>query len=118
MESQEVIFADRVKAILEQKNITQEQLAEQIDCARSAVSEMLSRKARPQRKTIFKMAAALNVEPTALWPDLEVAAILDSVAEPFNDRELTQAQAEALDAAGSRPPVEVKTRELPSRKRQ
>ena len=36
----------------------------------------------------------------------------------FNDRELTQAQAEALDAASSRPPVNVKTRELPSRKKQ
>lgn len=117
MESQEAAFADRVKTILEQKNITQEQLADRIDCTQSAVSKMLSRKARPQRKTIFKMATALDVAPTDLWPDLEVAAILDSIAEPFNDRELTQAQAEALDAASSRPPVEVKTRELPSRKR-
>jgi transcriptional regulator with XRE-family HTH domain len=117
MESQEAAFADRVKTILEQKNITQEQLAERMDCTQSAVSKMLSRKARPQRKTIFKMATALDVAPTDLWPDLEVAAILDSIAEPFNDRELTQAQAEALDAASSRPPVEVKTRELPSRKR-
>jgi len=36
----------------------------------------------------------------------------------FNDRELTRAQAEALDAASSRAPVSVKTRELPSRKKQ
>lgn len=115
MDSQEATFAERVRAILLQKNITQDELAERIDCTQSAVSKMLSRKSRPQRKTILKMATALNVAPTELWPDLEVAAILDSTAEFFNDRELTAAQAEALDAANSRPPAQVKTRELPSR---
>lgn len=114
-DTQEATFADRVKAILQQKNITQEELAQRIDCTQSAVSKMLSRKSRPQRKTIFKIATALNVAPMLLWPDLEVAAILDSTAEFFNDRELTATQAEALDAALSRPPVQAKTRELPSR---
>jgi transcriptional regulator with XRE-family HTH domain len=118
MDFQEAAFADRVKAILQQKNITQEELAERIDCTQSAVSKMLARKSRPQRKTILKMATALNVEPTLLWPDLEVAAILDSTAEFLNDCELTQVQADALDAASLRPAVEVKTRELPSRRRQ
>jgi len=116
MDSQEATFTERVKAILQDKNITQEELAERIGCTQSAVSKMLSRQSRPQRKTILKMATALGVEPTALWPDLEVAAILDSVADMFNDRELTPAQADAIDAAASRPPVDVKTRELPSRK--
>lgn len=115
MASQEATFAYRVKAILQRKHITQEELAQRTGCTQSAISKMLARKSRPQRKTIHKMAAALHVEPTDLWPDLEVAAILDSTAEFFNDRELTQEQAEALDAASSRPPVEVKTRELPSR---
>lgn len=115
MDSQEATFADRVKVILQQKNITQEELAERIECTQSAISKLLARKSRPQRKTILKMATALNVEPTALWPDLEVAAILDSTAEFFNDRELSSAQAEALDNALSRPPAQVKTRELPSR---
>lgn len=115
MDSQEATFADRVQLILQQKNITQEELAERIDCTQSAVSKMLTRKSRPQRKTILKMATALNVEPTQLWPDLEVAAILDSTAEFSSDRELTAAEAEALDTALSRPPTQVKTRELPSR---
>ncbi|KLU02290.1 hypothetical protein RISK_005356 [Rhodopirellula islandica] len=115
MDSQEATFADRVKTLLQQKNITQEELAERIDCTQSAVSKMLSRKSRPQRKTILKMATALNVEPTALWPDLEVASILDTTAEFASDRQLTAAQAEALDKALSRSPTRVKTRELPSR---
>ncbi len=115
MDTQEATFADRVKEILQQKNITQEELAERIDCTQSEVSEMLSHKSRPQTKTIFKIATVLNVEPTLLWPDLEVAAILDSTAEFFNDRELTATQAEAIDSALSRLPVQAKTRELPSR---
>ncbi len=116
MDTQEATFTERVKAILQDKNITQEELAERIGCTQSAVSKMLSRQSRPQRKTILKMATALSVEPSALWPNLEVAAILDSVADMFNDRELTPAQADAIDAAALRPPVNVKTRELPSRK--
>lgn len=89
MDSQEAIFADRVKAILQQKNLTHEELAKRIDCTQSAVSKMLSRRSRPQRKTILKTATALNVEPTALWPNLEVAAILDANTESSNDRERT-----------------------------
>jgi len=117
LDSQEATFAQRLRKILEEKNVTQEELAARIDCTQSAVSKMLSRDARPQRKTIFKMALALNVQPTDLWPNLEVAAILDSVDDFFADRELTEEQAKAIEAASSRPPVKVKTRELPSRKR-
>ena len=117
LDSQEATFADRLRQILEEKNITQEELADRTGCTQSAISKMLTRNARPQRKTILKMSTALNVAPTDLWPDLEVAAILDSVADFHEDRELTQAQAEALEAASKRPPVKAKTRELPSRKR-
>ena len=117
LDSQESTFAHRLRKILDEKNVTQEELAERIDCTQSAISKMLSRDARPQRKTILKMAQALNVEPTDLWPNLEVAAILDSVSDFFVDRELTEEQAKAIEAASSRPSAKVKTRELPSRKR-
>ena len=117
LDSQESTFAHRLRKILDEKYVTQEELAERIDCTQSAISKMLSRDARPQRKTILKMAQALNVEPTDLWPNLEVAAILDSVSDFFVDRELTEEQAKAIEAASSRPSAKVKTRELPSRKR-
>ena len=117
LDSQEATFAQRLREILDDKNVTQEELAERIDCTQSAISKMLSRDARPQRKTILKMAQALHVQPTDLWPNLEVAAILDSVNDFFADRELTEQQAKAIEAASSRPQVKVKTRELPSRKR-
>lgn len=116
LDTQEAIFADRLRQFLNEKNVTQEELADRIGCTQSAISKMLSRNARPQRKTILKLAEALSVAPTDLWPQLEVAAILDSVANFFEDRELTAVQAKALAAAILRPPVKVKTRELSSRK--
>jgi hypothetical protein len=48
---------------------------------------------------------------------LEVAAILDPVADAFADTELTPEQAKSLEAASLRPAAKVNTRELPSRKR-
>lgn len=117
LDSQEATFAERLRQILEEKNLTQAKLAERTGCTQSAVSRMLSRNARPQRKTIFKMAQALNIEATELWPNLEVAAILDSVGDFFEDRELTADQAKAIEAASSRKPAKVKTRKLPTRKR-
>jgi transcriptional regulator with XRE-family HTH domain len=117
LDSQEATFAQRLRKILDEKSITQEELAERLDCTQSAISKMLSRDARPQRKTILRMAEALNVQPTDLWPNLEVAAILVSVNDFFADRELTEEQAKAIEAASARPPGKVSTRKLPSRKR-
>jgi lambda repressor-like predicted transcriptional regulator len=36
------------------------------------VSLLLSRASRPQRPTVEKVAAALGVEPAAIWTDLAV----------------------------------------------
>ncbi len=117
LDSQEATFAERLRKILDEKNVTQEELAVRIDCTQSAISKMLSRNARPQRKTILKVAQALNVQPTDLWPNMEVAAILDSVNDFFVDRELTAEQSKSIEAASARTAAKVKTRELPSRKR-
>ncbi|MFM8571700.1 MAG: helix-turn-helix domain-containing protein [Pirellula sp.] len=110
-------FADRLSKLLIEKSITQQELADRIGCTQSAISKMLTRNSRPRRTTIFKLAEALKVEPTELWPTLEVAAILDSVADGFEETELTPEQAKSLDAASLRPAAKVNTRELPSRKR-
>jgi hypothetical protein len=48
--------------------------------------------------------------------DQEVREILDSVREFQEDRELTEEEAKALDAALARPPVKVDARPLPSRR--
>ena len=93
MDSQESSFADRLRNLLKRRNITQQELGERADCTQSAISKMLNRNCRPQKKTILKLAAALNVEPTELWPDLEVTGILDSVARFQQEQELTKEQA-------------------------
>ncbi|MBL8812468.1 MAG: helix-turn-helix transcriptional regulator [Planctomycetaceae bacterium] len=116
LETQEATFSSRLRKIMDEKNVTQEELAERIDCTQSAISKILTRNARPHRKTILKVARALNVQPTELWPSMEVAAILDSVNDFFADRDLTEDQAKSLEAASSRPPAKVPTRVLRSRK--
>jgi len=40
-DSQEATFADRLKTILQEKNITPEELADRIGCTQSAVSKIL-----------------------------------------------------------------------------
>jgi len=69
-----------------------------------------------QVKSIFKLAAAFNVDPTELWPDLEVAGILDTVARFQQEQELTPEQADAIEKASKRKPSKTKGRRLPSRK--
>lgn len=115
MDSQESSFADRLRELLQKRNITQQELAARADCTQSAISKMLTRNCRPQKKTIFKLAAALGVEPIELWPDLEVAAILDSVAQFQQSQQLTKEQADAIEEASKRPPSKTKGRRLPSR---
>lgn len=70
MEHQELHFADKLKALLEKKNITQKQLADKIHVGQSAISMMLKRQCRPQKHTIEKIAKALDASPKELWNDV------------------------------------------------
>jgi predicted XRE-type DNA-binding protein len=68
MDREEATFASRVAALLRERGLTQEQLAEALGVGQPAVSMMLNRKARPQRRTVEKVAHALGVFPEQLWP--------------------------------------------------
>lgn len=68
MDAEEMEFSERLAALLKQKQMTQVQLAESIGIGQPAVSMMLSRKCRPQRRTVRKIAGALGVAPGELWP--------------------------------------------------
>jgi predicted XRE-type DNA-binding protein len=65
---QEDGFARCVEGLLRERNMTQGQLAEAIGVKQPAIAMMLGRKARPQRRTVEKVARALNVAPERLWP--------------------------------------------------
>ena len=68
MEREEATFAERLAALLEAKDMTQERLAEAIGVGQPAVSMMLNRNCRPQRRTVEKIAKALKVSPEDVWP--------------------------------------------------
>lgn len=68
MDREEATFADRVSGILDSKGMTQGDLAALIGVGQPAVSMMLNRACRPQRRTVEKIADALKVPPDELWP--------------------------------------------------
>lgn len=114
--AQEDRFAQRLRELLEAKRLSQQELAERIGCAQSAVARLLGRKCRPQTQTLLKLAAALGVEPRELWPDLEVLDLLDTVASfQQDDYTMTAEEASALadTATKNRPTIAVKS--LPNR---
>lgn len=70
MADEEATFADRLAKLLDDRGITQLQLAEMTGVGQSAISMMLARNCRPQRRTIEKLATALKVKPEDLWPKI------------------------------------------------
>ncbi|MCU0703749.1 MAG: helix-turn-helix transcriptional regulator [Fimbriiglobus sp.] len=68
MDRQEATFAERLREAMEAKGVTQSELAAKIGVGQPAVSMMLQRACRPQRKTVEKIAAALGVPAAELWP--------------------------------------------------
>ena len=69
MDRQEESFANTLRALLEEKGMTQVELAEMLGIGQPAISMMLQRQCRPQRRTVARIAEALGVECSALWPD-------------------------------------------------
>ena len=117
LDTQEAKFADRLKELMKARAITQQQLASRIGCSQPAISQMLNRQCRPQRSTILNLAAALDVEPQELWPNLDLTDILDTVAAVQEDREMTAAEADAFRRTLDKPPAKAPVRKLPSRKK-
>lgn len=68
MNRQEATFAERLAALMNQKGLTQAELAEKVGVGQPAISMMLNRSCRPQKKTVRKIADALSVSPDDLWP--------------------------------------------------
>lgn len=71
LDSQEATFGERVNAVLDSKGMTQSDLAAAIGVGQPAVSMMLSRGCRPQRRTVEKIAEALELTPEDIWPSAE-----------------------------------------------
>ena len=118
MNTQEAAFADRVRELMETKRISQQELAARAGCSQPAISQMLNRTCRPQKKTILKLAEALNVQARDLWPDIDVAEMLDAAASfQRDDYVMNEAEARALSDTSrpNRPKIQPKS--LPTRHR-
>ncbi len=68
MDREEETFAARLRNAMEEQGINQEQLAAKTGVGQPAISNMLNRQCRPQRRTVLRVAEALNVTPEELWP--------------------------------------------------
>ncbi len=68
MDEEEATFAARLQALMDEKQLTQVALAATIGVSQPAIALMLKRDCRPQKRTILKIAQALNVSPKELWP--------------------------------------------------
>lgn len=71
MDREEAGFAQRVRDLMEAKGVTQAELADKLGIGQSAISMMLNRSCRPQRKTVARFAEALGVRPEELWSDFQ-----------------------------------------------
>jgi lambda repressor-like predicted transcriptional regulator len=68
LEEEERVFAGNLARLLAEKKLSQAELARHVGVGPSAISMMLSRRCRPQRRTVEKLAQALGVEVRELWP--------------------------------------------------
>jgi lambda repressor-like predicted transcriptional regulator len=68
MDYEQDLFSRRVLAAMTTQGMTQAALAEACGFGQSALSNLLSRGNRPQRRTVQKIAKALGITPEDLWP--------------------------------------------------
>jgi DNA-binding XRE family transcriptional regulator len=68
MEQAEAAFAGTLARLMAERQLTQVQLAERVGVGQSAISMLLKRRCRPQRRTLGKLAEALGVSVEELWP--------------------------------------------------
>lgn len=67
LDEEELTFAARLKTVMEQKGLTQVELAQKAGVGQPAISMILTRQCRPQQRTVKKLADALGVSPGELW---------------------------------------------------
>jgi transcriptional regulator with XRE-family HTH domain len=71
MDKAEAAFAATLARLMAEREMTEAQLAEWSGVGQSAISMLLKRRCRPQRRTLPKLAEALGVTAEELWPGFE-----------------------------------------------
>lgn len=86
MDEQEATFADRLAEIMTGRSMSQVQLAQASGVGQPAISMMLARSCRPQRRTVERLSLALGVAPDELWPPLALAVKAETASRDPNGR--------------------------------
>jgi len=68
LDREEATFSENLARLMEEKGVSQIQLAEKASVGQPAISNMLKRNCRPQQRTVRKLAEALGVDAKELWP--------------------------------------------------
>jgi lambda repressor-like predicted transcriptional regulator len=68
LDREEETFAERLRSAMERRGLNQDALAAKLGIGQPAISNMLKRQCRPQRRTVLRFAEALEVSPEELWP--------------------------------------------------
>ncbi|HEY7426547.1 MAG TPA: helix-turn-helix transcriptional regulator [Gemmataceae bacterium] len=67
MDEEESFFAHRLRELMAARGLTQAELAAKVGIGQPAISMMLNRACRPQRKTVLRFAQALGVPAEEMW---------------------------------------------------
>ncbi len=68
LDREERTFAERLRRLMDARALSQLALAKMLGVSQPAISNMLNRQCRPQRRTVTRIAEALQVTPEELWP--------------------------------------------------
>jgi lambda repressor-like predicted transcriptional regulator len=68
MDREEDTFATKLEAAMSRCGMSQSELARRVGVGQPAISMMLKRECRPQKRTVVRLAEALGVTPADLWP--------------------------------------------------
>lgn len=69
MDREEATFAAALDAAMRSRGVSQSELAQRVGIGQPAISMMLARECRPQKRTVARLAAALGMPPGELWPN-------------------------------------------------
>lgn len=116
-DTQEAEFAEKLRELMKARSVTQLELASRVGCSQPAISQMLKRQCRPHKATIVKLADALGVDARELWPDIDVANILDTIAAVQQVETMSDAEADVARRALQRSATDTPAASLPKRKR-
>jgi len=67
LEKEEESFSDKLRTLMEKHDMSEKKLAELTGVGQPAISNMLNRRCRPQRRTIARFAEVFGVHPEDLW---------------------------------------------------